>query len=220
MKRTRLVGGVMAAAVALVGAWEGLRTVAYPDRLANNLPTVCYGWTIGVKLGDEYTKEECDTMLGNGLVEFERGMRKCLTTPDAIPDKTYVAFLSGSYNIGVGAFCGSSMARLANAGDLVGACEALTRWNKAGGKVVQGLVNRRAAERELCLAGVREGVAIPVPTPRPPVTVPTPTPRPDSPAATPPVTVPAAPSAPLWPIIPIALVIIVAIGVIAWRRRS
>lgn len=149
--RLKKSGTVMAAAVALVGAWEGVRTLAYRDIVG--VPTVCFGETRGVKMGDRYTMEECRTMLGDALVEFETGMRKCLSNPDAIPDKPYVAFLSLSYNIGTGAFCKSTVARKANAGDIRGACNAIPAWNKAGGKVVKGLVNRRAEEREICLQG-------------------------------------------------------------------
>lgn len=157
MARSRLktAAAMMAAAVALVGSWEGLRTVAYPDRLANGIPTVCFGETRGVKLGDSYTVEQCQVMLGQGLIDFEAGMRRCLARPDAIPDKPYVAFLSLSYNIGTGAFCRSTVARRANAGDIRGACNAIPMWTRAGGRVVQGLVNRRADEQRLCLEGVR-----------------------------------------------------------------
>jgi len=142
----------MAAAVALVGAWEGLRTVAYRDVVG--VPTVCFGETRGVRMGDRYTVEECQAMLGDGLVEFEAGMRRCLKAPDSIPEKTYVAFLSFSYNVGTNAFCKSTLARLANAGNLRGACNQLPRWNKAGGRVIKGLVNRRADEQRICLAGL------------------------------------------------------------------
>ncbi|WP_244488990.1 lysozyme [Devosia sp. Root635] len=157
MARSRLktAGALMAAAIALVGSWEGLRTVAYPDRLANGIPTVCFGETRGVKLGDSYTVEQCQVMLGQGLVDFEAGMRRCLVAPDSIPDQPYVAFLSLSYNIGTGAFCRSTVARKANAGDIRGACNAIPMWNRAGGKVLPGLINRRADERRLCLEGVR-----------------------------------------------------------------
>jgi lysozyme len=141
-----------ALAVAFVGGWEGMRLKAYRDIV--DVPTVCFGETRGVKMGDQYTAEQCRAMLGDGLVEFEAGIRKCLVAPDRIPDKPYVAFLSLSYNIGQKAFCGSTVARRANAGDLRGACEAIPAWNKAGGRVVQGLVNRRAAERKMCLEGL------------------------------------------------------------------
>lgn len=140
-------------AIGLIGGFEGLRTKAYRDNLAYGIPTVCFGETRGVKMGDSYTVEECRAMLGDGLVEFEAGMRKCLKSPDAIPDNAYVAFLSLAYNIGTGAFCKSTLVRKLNAGDVRGACNELSKWTRAGGKQVKGLVNRRAAERELCLRG-------------------------------------------------------------------
>ncbi len=151
--KTRLKKGstVAAAAVALVAAWEGVKTVAYKDIVG--IPTVCFGETRGVKMGDRYSMDECKAMLGDALVEFEQGMRACLTQPDAIPDKPYVAFLSLSYNIGTRAFCGSTVARKANAGDIKGACNSIPAWNRAGGRVVKGLVNRRAEEQRICLEG-------------------------------------------------------------------
>lgn len=150
--RLKKSGALTAAAVALVGAWEGLRTVAYRDVVG--IPTVCFGETRGVEMGNRYTVEECKAMLGDALIEFETGMRACLTNPDSIPAKPYVAFLSLSYNIGTRAFCGSTVARRANAGDIKGACNAIPAWNRAGGRVVKGLVNRRAEEQRICLEGV------------------------------------------------------------------
>lgn len=140
-------------AVGLIGGFEGMRTRAYIP-IPGDVPTVCFGETRGVKMGDTHTPAECKAMLGTALVEFETNMRRCLVNPDRIPDKPYVAFLSVSYNIGSRAFCASTIARKANVGDIRGACDALLVWNKAGGRVVQGLVNRRAAERKLCLEGV------------------------------------------------------------------
>ncbi len=153
--KSRLKRGsaVAAAAIALVGAWEGLRTVAYRDVVG--VPTVCYGETRGVKMGDRYSKAECDAMLGAGLKDFEKGMRRCLKSPHKIPEKTYVAFLSFSYNVGIGAFCRSTLVRKANSGDLRGACNELTKWVNAGGKRIRGLVNRRKDELRICLSGLR-----------------------------------------------------------------
>lgn len=145
-------GAVAAAAVALITAWEGLRTVAYKDSVG--IATVCVGETRGVKMGDRYTVDECKDKLTSALKDFETGMRACLKAPDAIPDKVYVSMLSVSYNIGTGAFCRSSMARNLNAGNYTAACNSLLLYTRAGGKVIQGLVNRRDAERKLCLAGV------------------------------------------------------------------
>ena len=140
-------------AVGLVGAYEGLRTKAYRDVVG--IPTACFGETRGVRMGDEYSVEECRAMLGNALIEFEAAMRSCLRDPDKIPDKSYVSILSLTYNIGPRSFCSSTVARRANAGDLRGACEAILLWNKAGGRVVKGLVNRRSDERRLCLDGLK-----------------------------------------------------------------
>jgi lysozyme len=150
--RIKKSGALAAAAVALVAAWEGVRTTAYKDIVG--VPTVCFGETRGVKMGDKYTMDECRAMLGDGLVEFEAGMRACLLKPDSVPQKPYIAFLSLSYNIGNRAFCGSSVARKANAGDFKGACDAILMWDRAGGRVVQGLVNRRKDERRICLEGI------------------------------------------------------------------
>ena len=152
-RKTRLAGTVGAAAIALVGTWEGLRLTAYRDVVG--VPTVCYGETYGVKLGDKHTKAECDAMLMRSLRKHEVGMRKCLKNPDAIPGKSYVAFVSLTYNIGVGAFCRSTARKRLNRGDVRGACNAAKWFNKAGGRTIKGLVNRRAAEHRLCLEGLK-----------------------------------------------------------------
>lgn len=160
--RLKIAGALSAlgiAAAGLIGGFEGLRTSAYLDPVG--IPTVCYGETRGVQLGDRHTAEECRAMLGDALVEFEQDMRACLDAPDKIPDGPYTAFLSLSYNIGARAFCRSTLVRLANAGDLRGACDQLPRWNRAGGRVLKGLVNRRAEEREICLAGLDGPVSVP-----------------------------------------------------------
>lgn len=143
--------GALALAVALIAPWEGRELRAYQDIVG--VWTICYGETRGVKPGDTATPAECQSMLAKGVAEFEAGIRPCL--PATLPDPTRAAFISAAYNIGTGAFCRSSMSRRAMAGDLRGACDALMMWNKAGGQVVRGLTNRRAAERELCLSGLR-----------------------------------------------------------------
>lgn len=152
-RKTRLAGTAGAAAIALVGMWEGLRLTAYRDIVG--VPTVCYGETLGVKIGDKHTKPECDAMLLASLQKHEAGMRKCLKDPDGIPERSYVAFVSLTYNIGVGAFCKSTARKRLDAGNLRGACDAATWYNRAGGRKIPGLVNRRSAEHKLCLEGVK-----------------------------------------------------------------
>ncbi len=142
-------------AIQTVGGFEGLKLYAYRDVVG--IWTACYGETKGIKPGMKFSKADCDNMLIDSLVEHEEGMRKCLKQPDALPIKTYVAGVSLTYNIGVGGFCGSTVARKLNAGDIPGACNAFLAWDKGTvrGKKVQipGLTNRRVAERKLCLEG-------------------------------------------------------------------
>lgn len=155
MKRAgKAVGGigaaVVAASIAIIAPWEGRELRAYRDIVG--VPTICYGETRGVKMGDVATPAECTDRLAVAVVEYAQGIAPCL--PPGLPAKTHAAFVSAAYNIGISGFCGSSMSRRAKAGNLSGACDALLLWNKAGGRVVQGLVNRRNAERALCREGL------------------------------------------------------------------
>lgn len=155
--RTRLVGALGAITVAgslavqTVGGFEGLRLYAYRDVIG--VWTACYGETAGIKPGMKFDKATCDNLLVDSLVKHEQGMRACLRAPDALPVKVYVADLSLAYNVGVGAFCKSSIAALQNAGQIAASCERFPAFNKAAGKVVSGLVKRRWAEQKLCREG-------------------------------------------------------------------
>lgn len=151
--RVKKGGAFALLVVGLVAGFEGLRTTAYRDPVG--IPTVCFGETRGVHMGDSYTVAQCRAMLGQGLAEFEAGMTKCLTDPEAIPDPSYAAFLSFAWNVGIGNFCNSTLHRRLNAGDLRGACNELLKWTRAGGRVLPGLVKRRQQERDLCLQGVK-----------------------------------------------------------------
>ncbi len=159
--KTRLKAGAgSAAAITLAGAlaaqtvggFEGLRLYAYRDVIG--VVTACYGETAGIKMGMLFSKETCNNMLVDSLIKHEQGMRACMAAPDALPIKVYVADLSLTYNIGTGGFCNSTVVRLQNVGDLRASCEVFRRYNRAGGRVIQGLVTRREAERKLCLEGI------------------------------------------------------------------
>lgn len=145
-------GAVVAVALAVVGAHEGLRTTAYRDVVG--VPTVCYGETRGVRMGQRYTKPECDAMLLKGLTEFADGVEKCAPGLRDAPADRYVAHLSFAYNVGTGAYCSSTVVREFNAGHVRASCDALLKWNKAGGRPVAGLTRRRHEERDLCLKGL------------------------------------------------------------------
>jgi len=159
MSRLRSWAGGIAALTALgalavtqVGDREGKRNHAYRDIVG--VVTICNGETRGVKITDYRTDAECRDMLANGLVEFETGMRRCIRKPNDIPGKSYIQFLSLAWNVGVGAFCKSTVVKRLNAGDVRGACNAIPLFNRAGGKVVKGLVTRRADEQRKCLEGL------------------------------------------------------------------
>jgi lysozyme len=158
-RRTATTGGagaaILAATVAFVSPWEGLVPVAYLDRIASPpVWTVCYGETRGVEQGDTYTPEECATMLSVALADYRDRLVTCIPALPQQPEGVQVALVSWSYNVGTGAACGSTLTRLANAGDWLGACNQLPRWNRAGGVVVRGLSNRREAEQALCLGAL------------------------------------------------------------------
>ncbi|SLN36388.1 Lysozyme RrrD [Aquimixticola soesokkakensis] len=154
--RKRVIGGAVAAVMALsvpmVAKWEGMRTEAYRDVVG--VWTVCAGETDGVRAEDSYTAEECSAMLGARVAEFHGTMLKCVPEMAGAPIEVQAAVTSWSYNVGTGAACGSTLARYLRAGDWRAACDQLPRWNRAGGRIWAGLVNRRADERGLCLSGL------------------------------------------------------------------
>lgn len=161
--------GILVLAVPAVAQFEGLWLVAKPDTLAYGIPTVCYGETEGVKVGDRYTKEQCQQKLAEKLPRYLNEINRCIKVP--ISDKTRAAYLSLAYNIGSGAFCRSTALKRLNAGTPVsiergdrkvlvsseeGSCEAMMMWTRAGGKFVKGLENRRKVEVSMCLEGLKE----------------------------------------------------------------
>jgi lysozyme len=145
-------GIALTSAIGFIGQWEGLRTMAYIDVVG--IWTVCYGETKGVRPGDSYSKAECDAMLAREILAYEAALDRCLKHP--VPVGMKIALVSWTYNVGAGAACKSTLVRKANAGDLTGACNELPRWNKAGGRVWAGLVNRRGAERAMCHQALKE----------------------------------------------------------------
>lgn len=150
MSKIRKGSAIALLAVSTVGAAEGLRTHAYRDVIG--VPTVCYGETKGVRMGDVHTKAECDEMFIARLNEFATHVEQCVQGP--IPDKSEVAMVSLAYNIGWGGFCKSSIVRLWNAGARMTACDAFMKFNRAGGRVLSALNKRREHERQLCREGL------------------------------------------------------------------
>ncbi|WP_193090082.1 lysozyme [Advenella sp. FME57] len=145
--KSKVVGGVVAAAVALVATWEGRSLVAYLDPVG--IPTICDGYTHGVKMGDTATPEKCDELTSEEVKKALAVVDE--SVPRQLPDGARVALASFVYNVGAGAYSGSTLLRKLRAGDIVGACRELPRWVYAGGRKLRGLVRRRNAEMKICL---------------------------------------------------------------------
>jgi lysozyme len=148
-----VVGAAAAAALlAFTPVQEGRVLKTYRD--IGGVLTYCDGATENARSGKVYTPAECDAQLDRDLERHAAGIAQCVPM-DRLTDGQRAAFVDAAFNIGVSAFCSSSMARRANAGDMVGACDALLLWNRAGGREVAGLTKRRQRERELCMKGLR-----------------------------------------------------------------
>ena len=140
-------------AINIIKKWEGFEARAYPDSVG--VWTIGYGTTARANVGIEptagmkITEAQATVYLNRALEKFASQIRPFITAP--INDNEWSAFLSLAYNIGPGAFRKSTALRRFNAGDKAGAAEALTWFNKAGGRVLRGLERRRAEEKALFL---------------------------------------------------------------------
>lgn len=124
---------------------------AYQDTYHGKLdkPTIGPGLTEDVHMGLVLTRDECSQRFKKELVKHEAAINKLVTVP--ISQNAYDALVSLSYNVGTGAVAKSTVMKRLNKGDYVGASEAFKLFNKAGGGVVNGLVQRRASEAALFL---------------------------------------------------------------------
>lgn len=147
-----IVGATVAAALLIFTPKnEGTVLKTYKDM--GGVLTYCTGATENAQAGKTYTVAECRTQLDRDLARHAEGVVACVHV--SMSDGVAVAFVDTAYNIGVSAFCGSSMARKANAGDMRGACDSLLLWNRVAGREVHGLTVRRQAAREICLKGIQ-----------------------------------------------------------------
>lgn len=138
----------------LIKRFESCRLDAYI--CPAGIPTIGWGATRGVKLGDKITQQQADDRLRNEVQEYEKSVDDALMTPPgAAQDPTqhqFDAMVSLCYNIGQGHFRSSSVVRRFLAGDIEGAADAFLMWNKGGGKALPELVTRRKAEKDWFLS--------------------------------------------------------------------
>jgi lysozyme len=136
--------------IALIKSAEGLRLKAYPDPGTGGVPwTIGYGSTSGVTRSMVITEAQAEQMLAADLVRFERAVERLVRVP--VTQGQFDALVSFTYNVGEGNFTKSTLLRKLNAGDAAAAAEQFSRWVNAAGKVLPGLVKRRAAERAMFL---------------------------------------------------------------------
>ena len=125
--------------------FEGCKLTAYQDSVG--VWTIGYGHTKGVYDGMTITQEEAEQMLLSELEEYEGYVEKYVTVP--LTQNQFDALVVWVYNLGPTNFRNSTLLKELNAGNYNAAGQEITRWNKAGGKVLAGLVKRREAEAQL-----------------------------------------------------------------------
>ena len=155
----RSLAALSLSAAALVGIvlHEG-----YSDRaiipVPGDVPTIGFGTTAGVKLGDTITPPQALARALVDVQQFEGAIKTCVTVP--LTQNEYDAYVSFAYNVGSRAFCQSTLVKKLNLGDFKGACDELLRWRFFQGKdcalpenrrLCGGLVKRREAEYRQCL---------------------------------------------------------------------
>ncbi len=143
--------------IALVQEFEGCAKKqadgtynAYPDPGTGGDP-----WTIGwgttgpdINQGLNWTQQQCDDRFTQDLTKFSVGVANAIGGA-ATTQHQFDAMVSFSYNVGIGNLTKSTLLKLHKAGDYAGAANQFALWNKAAGKVLPGLVMRRAAEAAL-----------------------------------------------------------------------
>ncbi|XUY25865.1 lysozyme [Agrobacterium sp. rho-8.1] len=135
--------------ISIITKWEGCVLTCY--LCPAKIPTIGVGTTKGLTRADvgkkTITMAEAERLLKEDLARFEADVTRLVKVQ--VNENQFSAMVSLAYNIGTGAFSSSTLLRLVNAKDYAGAAKQFDRWNKGGGKVLKGLVNRRNDEEAL-----------------------------------------------------------------------
>lgn len=147
----RSVSAIAASAALLIGiaVHEGYREEAYIP-VPGDVPTIGFGQTQDVQLGDRIDPVRALIRLGEHVDAQQREMRACLGEV-ALYQHEWDAYVSLAYNIGTGAWCGSTLVRRLKAGDYEGACAEILRWDYFKGERLPGLTQRRQDEHRMCI---------------------------------------------------------------------
>lgn len=130
----------------LIKSFEGCRLKAY--KCPAGVWTIGYGHTAGVKEGDVITQSQADEFLKSDMAKYEGYVEKHCSELN-LNDNQFSALVSFCYNCGVG-----NLQMLVRNRTVTQIAEAIVRYNKANGRVLNGLVRRRKAEQELFTKGM------------------------------------------------------------------
>ncbi len=134
----------------MIKQFEGCSLTVYKD--VAGFPTIGVGHLI--KPGEKFTtitQAQADDLLRSDARRFEIGVSNLVTVP--LTQNQFDALVSFSFNLGLNALTTSTLLKKLNSGDYKGAADEFLKWNRAGGKVVQGITNRRTEERRIFLGG-------------------------------------------------------------------
>ena len=140
--------------LSLLKQFEGCILVPYKD--SAGLYTIGYGHLIadGRTLPDsakyKISQKQADLLLKYDVIPREKAVERLCTVP--LSQNEFDALVSFVFNLGAGCFQRSTIRQKLNRGDRAGAAKVLLRYNRAGGKVIKGLVNRRMAEFKLFMS--------------------------------------------------------------------
>lgn len=145
-----LVASLAVSASALVGIaqYESYTTDAVIP-VPGDVPTIGFGTTGGVKIGDKITPPRALVLLLADADKSAKAVQRCAPVP--MYQHEFDAYVSLTYNIGEGAFCNSAIAAKLRAGDYTGACKGILAWDHFHGKPLAGLTKRRQGEYHTCI---------------------------------------------------------------------
>ena len=146
----KAIATLVLSAAALVGL---VTSEGYSDKaiipIKDDVPTLGFGTTEGVKLGDKTTPVKALARALQDVQKFEGAIKKCVVV--GLHQYEYDTYVDLAYNIGSGAFCRSTLVKKLNAQDYTGACKEILRWDRAKGVVIPGLTKRRQREYQKCI---------------------------------------------------------------------
>ena len=138
----------------LIKKYEGFSSKPY--KCPAGIPTIGYGSTFYLN-GDKVTMKDTPiseevalSILFSVVEDFSKKVEKLLKVP--VNQNQFDALVDFSYNLGIGNFQKSTLLKLVNNKDFIGASKQFKKWNKSNGKVLNGLTNRRKEEEELFLS--------------------------------------------------------------------